>query len=86
MTRIFTALLLAGVVVYVVQWAVLLLLLAGLIFRTKETVGLIAILAMFALAEAYPIAVLSLLGIAGVVALYRFVNEPPDRRGPDLLT
>lgn len=75
--------LLVALVIYAFQLAVILLLLAGLIFRTKETVGLILILAVFAGFSAYP-----LVGCGLVVALllYLFVKNGQrkhDATAPD---
>jgi hypothetical protein len=65
------ALLLIGLAIFAVKVAILLLFLAGLIFRTKETAGLLAILGIVALFRNYPVACLVVLGVAGLVAIIR---------------
>lgn len=71
MWRIIGALLLVGLIVVAVKVAILLLFLAGLIFRTKETIGLIAILAVFALLAKYPVAGFALIGVLVLIAIIR---------------
>lgn len=61
---------LVAVAVFAIKLAILLLLLAGLVFRTKETVGLITILAIFAGFSAHPALGAGLLVLAILVSLY----------------
>jgi uncharacterized membrane protein len=78
MPQLFAAIILIGLVIFAVKVAILLLLLAGLIFRTKETIGLIGILAVFAGLAAYPLIGSVLLVIFVLVAIYRAINKPDD--------
>jgi len=55
MAQILAVILLVALFIYAFQLALILLILAGLIFRTKETVGLLLILAIFAGFAAYPL-------------------------------
>lgn len=69
--------LLVALLIYAFQLAVILLLLAGLIFRTKETVGLLLILAIFAGFAAYPV-----IGFALLAALLIYLFLKNGRRKP----
>lgn len=70
MAQLIGALLLIAVAIVAVKVAILLLLLAGLIFRTKETIGLITVLAIFAGFSAHPALGAGLLALAILVSLY----------------
>lgn len=75
-------LMLIAVAVVAFKLAILLLLLAGLIFRTKETVGLITILAIFAGFSAHPAIGAGLLILAILVSLY-FKRKERQAAKPD---
>ena len=70
MKEIVTFLLLAALLTVAIKAAIMLLLLAGLIFRTKETVGLIAIMAVFAGFSAHPGIGVAMLVIAVATSLF----------------
>ncbi len=81
MLQVLQILLVASVIVFAIKAALILLLIAGLIFRTKETVGLLAVLIVIALFNRYTTAALALLGVVGVVALVRWLttaSDPPE--------
>lgn len=78
MAQVILALLLIAMAVVALKVAILLLLLAGLIFRTKETVGLIVILALFAGFNAHPGIGLTMLAVLAIIALFRNAKKPPD--------
>lgn len=65
------------------KFAIGLLFLAGLIFRTKETVGLILFLGILALFNKYTAFSLVLIGVAVVVGLVRWLARTSDR--PELI-
>lgn len=71
MWRIIGFLLLFGAVVVAIKVAIVLLFLAGLIFRTKETLGLIAVLMVLAGFSAHPAIGFSLVGAICLISLYR---------------
>ena len=72
--------LLVALFIYAFQLALILLVLAGLIFRTKETVGLILILAIFAGLAAYPVIGF---GLLAALLLYLFVKNGRRKPTPD---
>jgi hypothetical protein len=79
--QILGLILLVALFIYAFQLALILLILAGLIFRTKETVGLLLILAIFAGFAAYP---LMGTGMLAALLLYLFVKngskaDPPPQ-------
>jgi hypothetical protein len=85
---IFLVLLVAAVIAKLVAAAILLLLVAGLIFRTKETVGLLLLLAIMAGFNAYPLIGTGIVG--GLLALSLFAKHREKKRkgvvllpGPD---
>ena len=75
MWKIIGFILLIGLLTVAVQVAIALLFLAGLIFRTKETVGLIIILGAFALLSAFPVIGLGLLAVMIVAAIVKAVRN-----------
>jgi hypothetical protein len=82
--EILTILLLAALLTLALKVALILLILAGLIFRTNETVGLIVVLAIVAGFRAHPGIGFAIVAVIGAIALYRSVSEPPDEpSGPD---
>ena len=70
MWQIVVAILAIGALVFLTKVAILLLFLAGLIFRTKETVGLIAILAVIAGFSAHPLIGIGLIAVLVPISLY----------------
>jgi len=69
--QLVAVILLAVVVMFAFRVVVVLLFLAGLIFRTQQTIGLLLILGAFALLRAYPAICLTLLAVLGVWAFVR---------------
>lgn len=55
---------------FALKVAILLLFLAGLIFRTKKTIGLILILAIFAGFRAHPFICIAIIAVLLSVSLY----------------
>lgn len=62
---------LAGLIVTALKIAIIFMILAGLIFRTKETLGLLLVLGVWSLFTHYPLICLSVLGMLGILAIYR---------------
>ena len=91
MAQLFGALLLIGLAVFAIKIAFVFLILAGLIFRTKETIGLLIVLGAWALFKAHPVAGIGLFAIAGIYAIVRAaksdsatteeVSDPPPEVG-----
>lgn len=82
MPQVLGFLLLVGLAIVAIKLALLFLLLAGLIFRTKETVGLITILAIFAGFSAHPALGAGLLVLAILVSLH-FKRKEGQAAKPD---
>ena len=76
MARVIGALLLFGAIVTAAKLAIMLLILAGLIFRTKETVGLLLVLGGWHLLLHYPLAVGIPLGILILIGIYKAMTKP----------
>lgn len=76
MLRILGTLLLIAVIISAVKIALVLLLLAGLIFRTRETIGLIIVLGLLTAFNAHPAIGLTIAGMAGVITLWRTTPTP----------
>lgn len=78
MRELIAVILLAALLTVALKIALVFLFLAGLIFRTNETVGLIVILAIVAGFRAHPGIGFVIVAVIGVIALYRSVGEPSD--------
>lgn len=78
MREFLAVILLAALLTVAMKIAVVLLILAGLIFRTHETVGLIMILAIFAGFRVHPGIGFAIATAIAAIALYRSVSKPPD--------
>lgn len=78
MAQIFAAILMVGLAVFTFKMAILLLILAGLIFRTKQTIGLLLLFAAIAAFNASPIVGSALIVIAISIAIYRANKNPPE--------
>ena len=78
MREILTILLLAALLTVALKVALILLILAGLIFRTRETVGLIVILAIFAGFRVHPGIGFTIVAVIVAIAVYRSVSEQPE--------
>lgn len=72
MAEILMWLIAAAILFLVFKMALILLLLAGLIFRTKETVGLIVLLGLLAIFNKYTGVCIAIGAIATVIALVRY--------------
>jgi len=69
MGRLLLAILAFAMVMAIIKMVLIALLIAGLIFRTKETIGFLLIAGMFHLISIHPIAGLSLLGVIILLAV-----------------
>ena len=79
MTRVVLALLVFGAVVTIFKLVFLALILAGLIFRTKETIGLLLVGGTITLIGKYPLIGWSLLAVVIVAAIAKVVrSDTPD--------
>ena len=78
MREILTILLLAALLTVALKVALVFLILAGLIFRTHETVGLIVILAIFAGFRAHPGIGFAIVAGLTAIALYLGAGKPPE--------
>lgn len=76
MFRIIGGIILVGMVMATLKLALVGMLMAGLIFRTKETLGLMLLFAAIALLSAYPVAGFSLIVIGGLWAWLRSTKQP----------
>lgn len=88
MGRLVLAIIAFAMAIAVVKLVIVALMIAGLIFRTKETIGLLILLGLWALLKAYPAIGFSLLGMIAIVAVVRAFKaepaggdalKPPDR-------
>jgi predicted membrane protein len=70
MWQILGLLVVVGAMMVALKLAIAVLFLAGLIFRTKETLGLMLVLGVIAGFSAHPIIGFSLLGVGLAVSLY----------------
>ena len=68
--RIVGFILLAALAIYALQLALLVVLLAGLIFRTKETVGLLLFFGTLGVITNYPLQCLAVAGVGILISLY----------------
>ena len=75
MERIITGLLLFGAIVVAAKLAILLLILAGLIFRTKETLGLLLVLGGWHLLLHYPLVAGVPIGILVLIGIYKAMTK-----------
>ena len=82
MKEIVTFVLLAALLAAAFKIAIVLLILAGLLFRTKETVGLIAILAVVAGFNAHPGIGIGLIVVTALILLY-FKSKEASVSGAD---
>lgn len=70
--RIVGVFLLVGLVMTAIKIIIALLILAGLIFRTKETVGVLLVLGTLTLIGRYPLWSLGGLAVVGLVLFYLY--------------
>ena len=78
MWKILGAIVVVSMVLAAFKLALVLLLVAGLIFRTKEMLGLLAVLATWAAFKAWPTVGFSILGLLAVYALVKAMRQPPE--------
>ncbi len=76
MARVIWALLLFGAIMMALKLAIILLILAGLIFRTKETLGLLLVLGGWHLLLHYPLATGIPIGILLLIGIYKAMTKP----------
>lgn len=86
MWRILGALLLFGLAIYVVKLAILVLVIAGLIFRTKETAGLLVFMAIVAGFSSHPAIGFSIVGVIAIVLIVRAIANSSDTGDPPPLS
>jgi hypothetical protein len=84
MKEVVTFILLAALLTVAIKVAIVLLFLAGLIFRTKETVGLIAILAAIAGFNAHP--ALGVVIIIVLIAASMHLKKKEEAANPAAIT
>lgn len=75
MAQAFVAIIVIGLFIYAVKVAIAVLLLAGLIFRTKQTIGLLLVLAAWGLLMKYPVIGLALIGILIVAVIVKAASS-----------
>lgn len=73
--RIIGLILLACLAIYALKIAFVLLILAGLIFRTKQTVGLLGFFGVLGLLSKYPVQCLGIAAVAVLISLYVKRND-----------
>ena len=84
MARLILAIVAFVLALAVLKMVIVVIVIAGLIFRTKETIGLLLLGGFLTLLAAQPLIGLGLLGIAAIVKAVR-KQEPPDSATPALL-
>lgn len=84
MARFFGYLLLAGIAIYIIQLAlmvgVIFLIVAGLIFRTKQTISILAVLGLVAAVSHFPVPTTIAVGAFGLLGLILNAIEKRKRR------
>lgn len=84
MAQFIGILLFIGLAVFAIKIALIALILAGLIFKTKETVSILVVLIVLALLRNHPTASLITCGVMGLLWLAakaktdKRIEEPPD--------
>lgn len=71
MAQLLVFFLIVGAAVVALKIAIIMIFLVGLIWRPKETIGLIVVLGAFALLNNYPAPIIGGLGLLALVALVR---------------
>lgn len=71
MVQIILALLAIAAAIYAVKVALLLIILVGLIFRTRTTVSILVMLGAWALLGRYPVAGIALIALVALVTIKR---------------
>lgn len=84
MKEIITFFLLAALLAFALKIAIILLFLAGLIFRTKETIGLIAIMAAIAGFNAHP--AIGVIIIIVLIAASMHLKKKEEAANPAAIT
>ena len=74
--KVIAAILLFGVFVAAIKAAIILLILAGLIFRTKETAGVLILMGSFPLIGTYPLVAIGVVGLAALTIGWRAIFRP----------
>ncbi len=83
MARIVGALIAFALVFAIFKLVIIALVVAGLIFRTKETIFLLLIGGLLSLIAAFPVAGLGLLAIIVVAAIVNVARKQPSRDQPE---
>lgn len=78
MPQLFLFIFMVALLIYAIKVAILIILFAGLIFRTKETIGLIIILAIFALISAHPVISIVTIVLAATITLYKGASKSAE--------
>lgn len=78
MVRLLGALLIIGLFMVAVKVALALIILAGLIFRTKETIGVLTGLFILGLLSRFPMIGFGLLVLFVAFGIYHHVNKPEE--------
>jgi predicted membrane protein len=75
---IFAALMISALVAFAIKVAIIVIILAGLIFRTRETVGFLAILLILGLIATFPWAALGVVIVLIIWAIIRASKKKPE--------
>lgn len=78
MARIIGAIIAFALAIAVLKMLIIALLIAGLIFRPTETVGLLIIGGLFTLFATYPVAGIALLALAAVAGIVHVARQESD--------
>lgn len=82
MARLILAIIAFAMAAAVLKMVILALVLAGLIFRTRVTVGLLLLGGMLTFVAAYPLVALGLATVAGLFLLVRAASSDADTPTP----
>ena len=83
MVQILGFFVLVAVAVFAIKLAFLFLILAGLIFRTRETIGVLMLCGALALISKYPFIGWSLVAVIAITAILRLQREDTQKQSVD---
>lgn len=86
MAQLLVFFLIVGAAVVALKIAIIMIFLVGLIWRPKETIGLIVVLGAFALLRNYPGPIIGGLVVLALIALVRSLRGKRNGSPPPLLT
>lgn len=86
MARLFLAFVVFTMAAVVLKMVLIGLVLAGLIFRTKETIGLLILGGLWTLFKAYPVPCFVVGGVTGVIVFVRWATKKDDPPEPEQLS